>query len=80
MLTKESRAQQGNKPVAYRDTDVIHWLEEQTGADWSFLLGKLPDVVFRHRWNDIAEKHGLPYASKTLANLDSQGLGPKRFM
>lgn len=80
MLTSQIRAQQGNKPVAYRDVDVIAWLEKQTGADWSFLQGKLPDVVFRHRWNAIAEKHGLPYSGKTLANMDSLNRGPRRFM
>lgn len=66
--------------MAYRDTDVIDWLQQQTGADWSFLQGKLPDVVFRHRWNSLAEKHGLPYSGKTLANMDSLGQGPVRFL
>lgn len=80
MLSTETRTKIGNRPVAYRAEDVVAWLSEQTGVDWAFLLGRLPDVVLRHRWNDLAEKHGLPYRAKSMANMDSLGIGPRRFM
>lgn len=80
MLSAEVRAKISNRPVAYRAEDVVTFLNKQTGVDWSFLLGKLPEVVFRHRWNTLADRHGLPYSSKTLANMDSLGTGIARFM
>lgn len=46
--------------------------------DWSRLLDQLPDPVWRHRWDALAEKHGLPYRRSYMQNLDSEGKGPEK--
>lgn len=46
--------------------------------DFSYLEYLLPPVIWRHRWNQLADKHGLPYRRGYLQNLDSQGLGPRK--
>ena len=48
--------------------------------DWSFLLNSLPLIIFRHRWDEYAERLGLPYARGTLQNFDSVGTGPAKVM
>jgi hypothetical protein len=46
--------------------------------DWSRLQDQLPDPVWRHRWDDLAEKHGLPFKRSYMQNLDSEGKGPEK--
>ena len=47
-------------------------------VDWSYLEKVLPDVIWRARWDELAERHGLPYSRRYLQNLDSAGTGPPR--
>lgn len=46
--------------------------------DWTRLLDKMPDPVWRHRWDDLAEKYGLPFKRSYMQNLDSEGRGPEK--
>lgn len=46
--------------------------------DWNYLHGRLPDLVWRHRWDDLAEKYGLPFKRSYMQNLDSEGKGPEK--
>lgn len=46
--------------------------------DFSFLENILPDIIWRNNWDKLAEKFGLPYTKKYMANLDSKGEGPER--
>ncbi len=48
--------------------------------DFSLLADSLPSIIWRHRWNELAEKHGLPYRRGYMQNLDSKGRGPKRMI
>ena len=50
----------------------------KTSMDWTHLQDKLPSIVWRHRWNDLAEKHGLPFKRSYMQNLDSEGRGPEK--
>jgi len=47
--------------------------------DFGLLEGALPPIIWRARWNDLADKHGLPFRKGYLQNLDYLGRGPKRF-
>jgi hypothetical protein len=46
--------------------------------DWSRLLDQLPDPVWRHRWDALAEKHGLPFKRSYMQNLDFEHRGPEK--
>ena len=46
--------------------------------DFTSLLYILPPIVWRSRWNDLADQHGLPYRRGYLQNRDSENRGPKR--
>lgn len=48
--------------------------------DWSPVINELPLIVWRSKWNTLADKYGLPYRRSYLQNLDSQGVGPSSFM
>lgn len=48
--------------------------------DFSLLADNLPPIIWRHRWNELAEKYGLPYKRGYLQNLDSLGCGPKKMI
>ena len=50
----------------------------KTTLDFSELKDVLPEIIWRHRWNRLAEKIGLPFKAGTLANLDSENRGPNR--
>lgn len=41
------------------------------------LAENLPPVIMRSDWDRLHKEHGLPLTRGTLANLDSQGKGPK---
>lgn len=47
--------------------------------DYWLFKKDLPPIIWRYRWNDLAEKHGLPFRKGYMQNLDSLGLGPRRF-
>ena len=50
----------------------------ESRIDWSRLEHQLPDLVWRHRWDDLAAKYGLPFKRSYLQNLDSEGRGPEK--
>jgi len=45
---------------------------------FDFLKTELPTLIWRSRWNELAEKHGLPFKRGYLQNLDSIGKGPQK--
>jgi hypothetical protein len=49
-----------------------------TPVDWLYLLSVLPPIVWRSRWDQVADEHGLPFKRGYMQNLDSQGLGPAK--
>ncbi|TVQ99284.1 MAG: hypothetical protein EA399_07785 [Desulfovibrionales bacterium] len=56
---------------------VISWLADQYPAiDWSAVADHLPPIIWRHRWNDYADRYGLPLRRGTIQNRDSAGTGP----
>lgn len=46
--------------------------------DFSKLLGSLPPVIWRSKWNQVAESHGLPYTRSYMQNLDAEDKGPPK--
>ncbi len=50
----------------------------ESRIDWGRLEHQLPDLVWRHRWDDLAEKYGLPFKRSYMQNLDSEGKGPQK--
>jgi len=66
--------------ISYRKNQVIKWLNSRfPEQDWKNVLMDCPPIIWRHRWNDLAKKFGLPYSKGHLQNLDSQGEGPGSF-
>jgi hypothetical protein len=49
---------------------------EENVFDFSMLSEKLPTIIWRSRWDRIAEQVGLPYRRGYMQNLDSEGAGP----
>ena len=65
--------------VGYERSQVISWLEQRfPEISWREIEDQLPFIVWRSRWNQLADRLGLPYSRKHLANLDSKGEGPKQ--
>ena len=63
--------------ISYRKSQVIKWLNDRfPETDWSEILKDCPEIIWRHRWNDLAATYGLPYSKGHLQNLDSRGEGP----
>ena len=58
--------------------DIIVIENNTPKIDWSRLMAQLPDPVWRHRWDDLAEKYGLPFKRSYMQNLDSAGKGPEK--
>jgi hypothetical protein len=46
--------------------------------DFSSLLNTLPAIIWRSRWNQLADQFGLPYRRSYLQNCDSENRGPRR--
>jgi hypothetical protein len=46
--------------------------------NFATLSDVLPPIIWRHRWNDLAKKYGLPFRRGYLQNLDSLGKGPPK--
>ncbi len=67
--------------IHYPKQAVRLFLENQfPDTDWSVVVKRMPEIIWRHRWNDLAEKHGLPYRKGYIQNLDSKGIGPSAFI
>lgn len=66
--------------VHYTKEALEKWLVGRfPETDWSPVIEELPPIVWRHRWNYLAEKFGLPYKRSHMQNLDSQGVGPSSY-
>jgi hypothetical protein len=66
-----------SKERFYMKAQVALWLKKRFPAvDWSETINELPPVSWRKRWDQLAEKIGLPYSRKNIQNLDCQGEGP----
>ena len=66
------------REASYRREDFVDWLGKKFHADFSFLNEQLPCIIQRSRYKQLSEQFGLPLSRGSLANLDSQGLGPVR--
>lgn len=65
------------KRVAYKRDQVVAFLKQRfPEVDWSEVAEALPPVVWRTRWDQLADRLGLPYTRKHMQNLDCQGQGP----
>lgn len=77
MDTQKPNQKKANQKVAYSKKQVISWLESRfPEIDFSEVEERLPPLIWRNRWNDLADRHGLPYRRGYLQNLDSEGIGP----
>jgi len=67
--------------IHYPREAVKKFLESRfSDTDWSSVIDEMPLIIWRHRWNDLAEKFGLPYRKGHIQNLDSKGIGPTSFI
>jgi len=63
--------------VHYPKKQVIIWLKKNfPDVDWTEVEAYLPPVIWRARWDSLAEKFGLPYTRRYVQNLDCNGKGP----
>lgn len=61
----------------YSKAQVVIWLRHRfPGVDWSEVEGQLPPIIWRSRWDTLADRCGLPYTRKYIQNLDCEGKGP----
>ena len=69
-----------NAPVAYTRIAVKKFLNDKyPNIKWTPIIRKLPPIIWRKKWDTLAEKHGLPYKRSYLQNLDSIGQGPASY-
>jgi hypothetical protein len=67
--------------IHYPRSAVKAFLENRfPETDWSEVVDQLPPIIWRSRWNDLADKHGLPFKKGYMQNLDSDGCGPASFI
>lgn len=67
--------------IHYPRQAVKKFLENRfPDTDWSTVIDDMPKIIWRHRWNDLSEKYGLPYRKGHIQNLDSKGTGPSSFV
>ncbi len=68
--------------VAYRRADFVDWaIQRFPELDPTELNHQLPATVFRHELDKLRSPGGMriiPMSSRSLANLESKGLGPVR--
>jgi len=63
--------------VCYQKEQVIAFLQKRhPEVDFSEVEKNLPPIIWRSRWNTLADKYGLPFRQKYIQNLDSIGQGP----
>ena len=66
--------------VHYTRQQVKLFLGERfPSVDWDEVVEALPPIIWRARWNKLAERLGLPFTRGYMQNLDSQGEGPASF-
>jgi len=67
--------------IHYPKSAVKEFLESRfPDTDWTELVNELPPIIWRSRWDDIADKHGLPFRKGYVQNLDAKGCGPTAFV
>jgi hypothetical protein len=67
--------------IRYTKQQVKKFLEKRfPETDWAPVVEELPHIIWRSRWNDLADKHGLPFRKGYMQNLDSDGCGPASFI
>jgi hypothetical protein len=65
------------KRVHYTPQQLVTWLKNTfPDVNWDTVEEQLPPVIWRSRWDILAEKLGLPYSRKYIQNLDCMGKGP----
>ena len=63
--------------VHYRREEVISWLNRRfPDIDWGMVGSELPLIIWRSRWDQLADRFGLPYTKKYMQTLDCKGEGP----
>jgi hypothetical protein len=63
--------------VCYSRPQLLTWLRNRfPRVDWSPLESELPPIIWRHRWDRLAQNLGLPYSRMYMEQLDSMGEGP----
>ena len=68
---------QPNTRISAPVEQVVRWLKtEFPDVDWEPVQKQLPPIIWRHKWNDLADRYGLPLRRGTIQNRDSQGRGP----
>jgi hypothetical protein len=74
MRKEENRMKQ---QVHYTREQLIRWLKSRwPDVGWDKIEKDLPPIIWRSRWDKLAERFGLPYSRKYVQNLDSLGQGP----
>jgi hypothetical protein len=67
----------GRNQISYTSEQVSKWLKKRfPKVDWRPVISRLPPIIWRARWDELAEKLGLPYSRKHMQNLDCYGEGP----
>ncbi len=67
--------------IHYTKQAVKKFLESRFPCtDWSPVIEELPPIIWRSRWNELADKFGLPFKRGYMQNLDSDGKGPASFI
>ena len=67
--------------IHYPKEAVKKFLESRfPDTDWNPVIEEAPEIIWRSRWNDLADKFGFPYKRGYIQNLDSLGCGPASFM
>ena len=67
--------------VNYPKSAVAAFLKERfPETDWEPVITIMPPIIWRHRWEELSQKYGLPYSKRYVQNLDSEGQGPASFM
>jgi hypothetical protein len=46
-------------------------------VDFTVLRDVLPPLIWRSRWNELADRYGLPYRRSYIEDLNAKDLGPK---
>ncbi|EFI36188.1 hypothetical protein Dthio_PD3644 [Desulfonatronospira thiodismutans ASO3-1] len=63
--------------VHYTRYQVDCWLRKTfPDIDWDEVKAELPPIIWRSRWDTLADRCGLPYTRKYIQNLDCEGRGP----
>lgn len=67
-------------PVIYEREQFLAWLQERYGRDFAPVADELPPLIHRTRYDELAKRLDLPLCARSLANLDSRGEGPGRYL